>query len=492
MKPDKNSTTPLYIQIREELRQSITAGEIKRGERLPPVTSLASQKDVTPATIRRALQDLVGEGLVSSHVGRGTFVTVPENFRQPESEALRSGRRLQQSVARSLAEMMSLAQKPGVIAFTRGIGDPETIEKGILNRLTQKTLSEGEELFWDYGDPRGLLSLREAIAALYLEENMAVSPDQVLVTSGSQQAIALIAQQATENGTSIICETPCYTGVTNAFMAFGHQIETIERGKDGPDLSHLPKHVDPSESVFYLCPVLHNPMGTDISAEKQKEIALWARKNSATILADEVYRDLHFEKSPHVSFLKEPGPDRAIILGSLSKSFISGLRVGWIITSEERIRTLTQIKKAMDLGCPPLMQGIAGAFLEDEAGYSAHRNRIREHYQGLCTVTLQALKKHMPPDVTWTVPQGGFQLWVTLPEGFSSVELFLRSVEKGVAFLPGPLQDINNGFINSFRLCYGSLKSDEIKTGIRRLGEAVRKYLEQSPGKTGKTGLGDF
>jgi 2-aminoadipate transaminase len=166
--------------------------------------------------------------------------------------------------------------------------------------------------------------------------------------------------------------------------------------------------------------------------------------------------------------------------------------VGWLVTSEERARDLAQIKKLMDLGCPPLMQGIAQAFLEDDDGYRAHRARILEHYRALRDATLDALERHMPKGVSWTHPEGGFQLWVTLPQGYSSVELFLRAVEKGAAFLPGPLQDINNRFMNSFRLCYGSLGADEIAEGIKRLADATREFLSETPGDTGFAGLGDF
>ena len=518
MNIDKESSTPLYIQIRDDLRRSIVSGNLKEGERLPPVTALAAEKGVTAATIRRALQDLSDEGLISSHVGRGTFVTGPNSpiasqneaaspdrlapeasgtvSRQRTEASMRAARRLRQSVTRSLNEMLSLAQRPGVIAFTRGIGDPETIEKGILTKLAQKALANGEELFHDYGDSRGLLSLREAIAALYAEQGLAVTSDQILVTSGSQQAIALLAQQAAENGREILCETPCYTGVSNAFSAFGLQIETVPRKDDGPDLSRIPRGADYDNALFYLCPVLHNPTGTDISEESAREVSAWAKKNNAVILANEVFRDLHLAGSgarpAPVSFLKEPGPERAVILGSLSKSFISGLRVGWIVTSEERVRALAQIKKLMDLGCPPLMQGIAQAFLEDPQGYRAHREKIREYYRGLRDAALAALERFMPKGVTWTKPEGGFQMWVTLPAGYSSVELFLRSVEKGAAFLPGPLQDINNRYMNSFRLCYGSLSKDDIAEGIRRLSEATCEYLAESPGDSGFAGLGDF
>lgn len=518
---DKSSTTPLYIQIRDDLRQSIKTGSLKVGDRLPSVTALAEERDVTAATIRRALQDLSDEGIVSAHVGRGTFVTdaaepahatdraqTTDARSETRTETHRAARKLRQSVTRSLGELMSLAQKPGVIAFTRGIGSPDTIEKGILTRLASKALSGGEELFHDYGDYRGLPALRSAIAALYAEQGITVSGDQILVTSGSQQAIALLAQLAAENGRTVICETTCYAGVSNAFFACGLDIETVPRAEDGPDLTRLSPSTDSHGAFFYLCPVLHNPTGTDISESRQAEVSSWAVKNDALLIADEVFRDLHFDgagsdgdpkahtvpqdRTAPQSFLKSPGCEHAVILGSLSKSFISGLRVGWIVTSEERVRVLAQIKKSTDLGCPPLMQGIAQAFLEDPDGYRAHRERIKNHYRALRDETLASLEKYMPSGVTWTRPAGGFQLQVSLPAGTSSVDLFLRAVDKGAAFLPGPLQDINNRYLNTFRLCYGSLGAEEIREGIKRLGEAAREYLKDAPADAGFAGLGDY
>ncbi|HOU37966.1 MAG TPA: PLP-dependent aminotransferase family protein, partial [Treponemataceae bacterium] len=223
----------------------------------------------------------------------------------------------------------------------------------------------------------------------------------------------------------------------------------------------------------------------------RKAVTDWARQNHALILSDEVFHDLHFEEDgvPH-SFLDEPGPERVAVMGSLSKSFIAGLRVGWIISSEERIRTLTRIKKTMDLGCPPLIQGIAREFLDTE--YESHRHKVSALYRERRDRTLSALARHMPDGVTWTRPQGGFQLWVTLPAPYSSVALFLRGIDNGVAFLPGPLQDINNRFVSSFRLCYGSLAPEIIETGIERLAKTVKHYLSRPPSENGLTGLGDF
>ncbi len=496
---DKASTTPLYIQIREHLREAITSGTFAPGDRLPAVTTLAEERGVTAATIRRALSDLVNDNLVYTHVGRGTFVGENPNrstdtsvesppFRDAASG--RAARRLAQSVQASLNEMLALAQKPSVIAFTRGVGNLDSVEQDVLARMTTQALAHGEEGYWDYGDPKGLFSLRKAISRQYARHGMEISPEQILVTNGSQQATALIAQQTAENENLVLCETPCYTGGTNAFSAFNVPIETVTRDASGPLPDRFASRND-RDTVFYFCPILHNPMGTDCSPDRRTVIIDWAKQNHALIVSDEVFHDLHFEEDGRpLSFLRDPGPERVVVLGSLSKSFIAGLRVGWIVSSEERIRTLTRIKKTMDLGCPPLMQGIAREFLE--TGYETHRHKVSALYRERRDRTLSALARYMPDGVTWTHPQGGFQLWVTLPHPYSSVALFLRGIDNGVAFLPGPLQDINNRFVSSFRLCYGSLAPDTIETGIERLAKTVKQYISQPPSENGLIGLGDF
>ncbi len=495
MHTETRGATPLYIQIREQLRHDVLSGKIPEGQRFSSISDMAADFNVTAATVRRALQDLTAEGLVSSHVGRGTFVVqrpVSQTASPPHSETAseteRSVRRktTQHTTKDAITDLLALARKDGVISFTRGIGDPDTVEKGTLTTLVHKALASGEELFLDYGDPRGLLPLRQAIAALYTEQGLNVSTDQILVTSGSQQAISLLAQYAAERNMPVLCETPCYSGVSNALSAFVPEIRAVIRTEEGPSIQDIEKALQDStgratpqsaEALLYLCPILHNPMGTDISAANQQRIADWAASGKALIISDEIFRDLHSGSNPPQSFLHHPGPEHCAILGSLSKSFISGLRVGWIVSSEERIRALTKLKKALDLGCPPLMQGIARAFLEDADGYSAHRQRIRAHYRVLRDCTLSALHAEMPQGVSWTKPQGGFQLWLTLPPGCSSVQLFVRAVEEGVAFLPGPLQDLDGGFLNSLRLCYGSLSTLEIETGIKRLAKAIRDML---------------
>jgi DNA-binding transcriptional MocR family regulator len=145
----------------------------------------------------------------------------------------------------------------------------------------------------------------------------------------------------------------------------------------------------------------------------------------------------------------------------------------------------------MDIACPPLMQGVALSLLRT-AEYDTHLQNVREHYRSRRDTVLEALKHFMPQDMSWTVPQGGFQMWLELPPGYSSIALFLLAIERGVAFIPGPLQDINHRFMSAFRFCYGSIEPDQIVEGIELLADAVKELLKGSPGDSGLSGLGDF
>ena len=394
-------------------------------------------------------------------------------------------------ITKSLNDLMVLANRPGLIQFTSGIPDPEIIRDGLLQELTQDALQQDQRIYLGYGDPMGMLPLREEIARRCCQKGTHITPDQVLITSGSQQAIALLAQAALENKQRVICETPSYMGLMNVFGAFGHWIETVVRDAEGPLPDRLNRFSDGKPSLFYFCPKLHNPMGTDMTPERRKSAIDWAREQQALLISDEIFQDLHFEGCAPHSLLTEAGDQHTVVVSSLSKSFMCGLRVGWLISSAERVRSLVALKRAIDIACPPFMQGLALSLFRS-GEYDAHVQKAREHYRQRRDVVLKAFERFMPDRVTWTVPQGGFHLWVELPAGYSSITLFLLSIERGVAILPGPLQDINHRFINAFRLSYGSVEPDQILEGVELLADAVREVLKTSPGESGLSGLGDF
>jgi 2-aminoadipate transaminase len=504
----KNSGEALYVQIRDAIEKAIKNGELKSGEQLPPVTNLAVNIGVTHSTIRRAFEDLSSQGLIGSHVGRGTFV-LDRNKQTPKEENPASvkksapdsrtngefttaARRLRMGITKSLEALMDLAKRPGLIQFTSGIPDPALIEHGILARLTKDALKEGEGQYYIYGEsPFGLKELREELAKRFNSEGMDITPDNILITNGSQQAASILAQSALENKQRIICETPCWLGIPRAFGAIGHWVETVLRDKDGVIIEKLERFNDGPPSLLYLCPEFHHPMGTDLNPERQTQLIKWVKEHNTEILADEIFHDLRFEGALRKSIIVEAGKKNCFVMGSLSKSFMVGLRIGWLIGDEERIKSLCALKKAIDLGSPPLMQGIALSLLRS-GEYDVHLKKAREHYKARRDTVIESLEKNMPEGVTWTKPDGGFHMWVELPKGYSSIALFLHAIERGVSFFPGPMQDLDHRFINAFRLSYSGITPEQIKTGIKSLCEAVKELLKGVPSEPGLSGLGDF
>jgi len=504
---ERDSEIPLYVQIRDAIQAEIQAERLRAGDRLPTVTALAKQIGVTQATIRRAFEDLSNAGCLESHVGRGTFIRQPDAAdsstinharRAPRfsdvpqtPEAALAARRLRMGISRSLHELMALAKRPGLIRFTSGTPAPETVQDGLLQQLVGQALQAGQRQYIDYGDPAGIPELRAELAQYFQAHQFQVAPEQILITNGSQQAVALLAQAALENQQRIICETPNYRGITDVFGAFGHWVETVVRDADGPIPERLERFADGVPSLFYCVPELHNPMGTDLSPERRNMLCEWANDQNTLLVADQIFHDLRFDDDSPPDLLTAMGARQTVVIGSLSKAFMCGLRVGWLVSSAERIRSLIPLKRVIDIACPPLMQGIAVELLRS-GEYDRHLQQVRQQYRARRDAALSALQRFMPPDVTWTTPQGGFQMWVELPEGYSSISLFLLAIERGVAFIPGPLQDINHRFTHAFRFCYGDVPVEHIVEGVELLADAVRELLRGAPGDSGLSGLGDF
>ncbi len=511
---DKESDIPLYMQIRNKIEEAIVQGELSPGDKLPSVTRLAKDIGVTQATVRRALQDLSTEGLTCCHVGRGTFIQdgagtqeeghpeMPDvskhtgmNTRtaRPSAENSRdfAARRMRIGIGKALNDIMSLADKPGIIHFTRGVPDPSLLPESFLEEATMETLQKGGTELLESTDPLGIYDLRQEIAERFTRRGTAVSPEQVLITNGSMQAITLLAQANLEWRHNVICETPCFTGITDSFAAMGHCVETITRDAQGPmpTLPNRPSGHNPF--LLYLCPYAHNPMGTSLSKERYTMLVDWAKKTGSLLVADEIFWDLCFDEDPQPSLMQKLGAEQTVVVGSLSKSVMTGLRLGWLISSPQRVQQLAVLKRLMDQSCASLIQGLACTIFQS-GRFDSHTKKMRSIYQSRRNTMLKALKRYMPPGITWTEPDGGFSLLLELPRGYSSVAMFLAAIEKGVAILPGPLFDIDHRFVHCFRISSAWTNEEQIKEGIELLASAVEAFISRPPGDTGLSGIGSY
>ncbi len=511
---DKQSDIPLYMQIRTNIEDAILKGELKPGDKLPSVTCLAKDIGVTQATVRRALQDLGKSGHTSCHVGRGTFIedatrVLEEDQTETADVSSNSGmekrnkrpsighsrkfatKRLRMGIGKALSDIMSLAEKPGLIRLTKGVPDPSLLPESFLLEATMETLQNGGNELLEATAPLGRYDLRQEIADRFSKRGTRVTPDQVLITNGSMQAITLVAQANLESGHKVVCETPCFRGITEIFTAMGQWVETITRDAQGP-IPELPVGL-PGENPFllYLCPYAHNPMGTNLSKDRYTMIVEWAQKTDSLVVADEIFRELCLDENPQPSLMQALGAERTVVVSSLSKSIMTGLRLGWLISSPQRVQQLAELKRLMDHSCASLIQGLALTIFKS-GGFDAHTKTMQAIYKKRRDTLMNALNRHMPKEITWTEPDGGFSILLELPRGYSSVAMFLAAIEKGVSILPGPLFDIDHRFVHCFRISYAWANEEQIKEGIELLASAVETFISRPPGDSGLSGIGSY
>jgi 2-aminoadipate transaminase len=485
--------TPLYRRIEQAIRAAVADGRLKPGDRLPSVADIAQDLGINKLTVLKAFQRLERAGLLRSEVGRGTFVASENGAGEapspePRPEVARSIRRLREGYARGLRELLAVERKPDTINLSGGVPSPATIPDGLLERLSHEVTKKNARRLYEYGGPAGLPELRVAIAAMLERHGVHAAPDDVIVTNGSQQAVTLAAAWSREEGRSIFCETPTYTGIPGSFMLFGHAVQSVAWERGAPDLDQLRAAASGRRPLFYVCPDFHNPTGQTMNAAARRDLADWARGNDAVVVDDGIFREMRFEGEEPPSLYGMLPPGRRILVGSISKSFMTGLRAGFLVADRTLIAELLSYKRYMDLGSPSIVQAIAAAFLT--GGYPKHLERMRAYYRTRRDAALRALEEHMPDGVTWTRPQGGFQMWVTLPRGISSIQLFLQGIDRGVAILPGPATDIDGRYLNAFRLGYGHGTPEEIRTGIRQLGSIVESLIARGPEEVSASGLG--
>jgi 2-aminoadipate transaminase len=217
----------------------------------------------------------------------------------------------------------------------------------------------------------------------------------------------------------------------------------------------------------------------------------WAKRTGSLIVADEIFRDFCFEEEPQTSLMQELGAEQTVVVSSLSKSMLTGLRLGWLISSPQRVQQLGVLKRLMDQSSATLIQGLACTIFKS-GRFDAHTKKMQTIYKNRRDTMLKALDRYMPKEITWTTPDGGFSILLELPRGYSSVAMFLAAIEKGVSILPGPLFDIDHRFVHCFRISYAWADEDQIKEGIELLASAVETFISRPPGDSGLSGVGSY
>jgi len=378
-----------------------------------------------------------------------------------------------------IREILKVTADPSVISFAGGLPNPAAFPVAEIAAAAAKVLHEAGPSALQYSTTEGYLPLRQWIADRYRTRmGMDVSPNDILITTGSQQALDLVAKVAINAGDTVVMEKPGYLGAIQAFTIFRPKWRSVPLENDGPDLDALEKAVAGAK-LFYAVTSFQNPSGLSYSEEKRAKVAEILSRHKIFFLEDDPYGELRFHGQALPPVYKQR-PENSMLLGTFSKVAAPGFRLGWIVAKGGIMERLVIAKQAADLHTGSLDQMVVHQFLADN-DFEEHVARIRELYGKQCRAMQAAIAKHFPKNVQVTEPEGGMFLWVTLPENLSATELLKRSVESKVAFVPGAAFFVDGTGENTLRLNYSNADAATIDEGIKRLAACMEACLAESP-----------
>ena len=390
----------------------------------------------------------------------------------------------------AIRELLKITQDPKIISFAGGLPAPDVFPVERFREACCKVLDTQARLALQYGATEGYEPLREMIARHTSRYGVKAMPEHVMITSGSQQALDLIGKLLINSGDRVLVEAPTYLGALQAFNVYGAEYVCVPNDDDGLRTDLLEEPLRSGPKFMYVLPNFQNPGGTTLSEGRRHELVLLAERYGIPIIEDDPYGQLRYEGehlTPLVVLDRENlRRDRGYSLGNViylstfSKTLSPGLRLGWIVAPPEVITKLVQLKQGADLHTSTFGQMVAYEVARD--GFlDEHIKLIRRVYGERRDVMLHALEEYCPPEVTWTHPLGGLFLWVTLPVGMDSHQLFEAALKENVAFVPGDSFYAGNGYasegLRHLRLNFSNAQPEQIREGIRRLAIAMKNQL---------------
>ncbi|WP_455597332.1 aminotransferase-like domain-containing protein [Cloacibacillus porcorum] len=373
-----------------------------------------------------------------------------------------------------IRDILKVTQDPSVISFAGGLPNPISFPEEALKESACRIIdNEGGKVF-QYSTTEGHLPLRQFVADKYNKNfGLNITPENVLITTGSQQALDLIAKTLLNKGDRVIIEEPGYLGAIQAFCMFEPEFLPVTLEDDGLDLKKLEEALKKERVKFaYVVPNFQNPTGLTYSKERREAVCALFDRYDTVLVEDDPYGELRFkgEKLPYIGAGRLP---HSVLLGTFSKTVTPGMRLGFIITQDKELMNhLVTAKQSSDLHTNIFSQYMIADYLAHNE-YQKHVDKIIALYKGQAEAMLAAMKEYFPAHVKYTEPEGGMFIWVTLPEGQSALDLFHKAMEKKVAFVPGDPFYAGKTNVNTFRLNYTNSTPETIREGIKRLAEVL-------------------
>lgn len=471
---NRHGQRPLYLQVVEQIQERIRSGALPVGSRLPPIRQLADVLGLTRLTVHNAYAELQADGWIESFVGRGSYVA-----ERPGAKAQMRPSSVLKPVRRdgSMHDMIQLAHEPSIISFAQAAAAPETFPVREFGRVMQHVLAEDGANLFNYGITQGETLLRDQLARFLLDRSVQVAPEQIIVVAGAQQGLDVTLRAIVQPGDTVLVEQPTYLGMIERMQMQGLKLVAVPIDEQGirPDALetaitlHKPR-------LLYTIPTFHNPTGVCMSAQRQEVVLDIVQRHELAVLEDDIYGLLSYDGTAPLPLKARDTSGLVIYLTSFSKVLMPGLRLGLLAAASPLLEQLIGIKRLTDLHSPQIIQHTVAEYLA-RGNFAAHLRATRALYRERRDAMAAALARSFPADATWTIPGGGLCVWVALPPGIRSHELYEEAIERGVAFAPGQFFFPDQPAQHYLRLSFAAHTPDRIELGIALLGDLLHEQL---------------
>jgi len=483
---DRAKAVPLARQIEAHLERLIRERLLAPGVKLPATRELAQTLDVNRATVAEAYEELCAAGWTRAHVGQGTFVAERAVEAPPPTAAPARASIDWEGVLSRSARIIAADEErrrtrahagggAAVISFAGGMPDSALFPTDAFRRVLNAVIREDGESLLQYYPAGGYPPLRRYLSGYLLRFGLETRPEEILIVNGSQQGFDLIARTLIDPGDTVAIEQPTYPRAMQVFRSFGAQLAAVPWDGAGLRADAVERVLErQSPKLLYCQPSSHNPTGLTMNPESARRLLQVAARHHLPIVEDGFDGSLQYGPRP-VAPLKARDRDGLVIyIGTFSKILFPGLRLGWLVAPPALTERLQAAKQLADLHTSALIQAAVHRFCERRL-LDRHVARAATEYGRRRSLLLNALRRRMPPEVTWTEPQGGFSLLLTLPVAMEAAALLPRAVERGVAFTPGDVFfGDGGGGGRTLRLSFSAVAGGRIDEGVRRLAETIK------------------
>ncbi|GAB4375708.1 MAG: PLP-dependent aminotransferase family protein [Calditrichia bacterium] len=484
-KINRKSETPIYRQIIQQIIELIEKDSLENGTILPSTRELARKQGINRTTIYRAYQELAALGYVESRPGSYTRVRKrPRLFHQTQqsSRSIIDWSEQCNPPSEELYRFFLSYSPEGEKEMPEGLINLSSLDpdsrlfpvKDFRRCLNQVLVNQGAKVL-RYGEYGGYRPLREDIAQRLQIHGISISPDEILITNGAQQAIELILKLFAQSGKSVAIESPTYANVLPLIRHHQLQVVEIPMGEEGMDLDMLKSRLEAQRPLFlYTIPNFHNPTGVTTSQAHRETVLEICERYRVPVVEDGFEEEMKYFGKVVLPIKSMDKNQIVLYLGTFSKVLFPGIRIGWIAAERECIRRLLAIKRFVDLSGSSSIQAALSSFLR-QGYYDLHLKRIHRIFRKRMQVALSSLKAYLPENFSWTSPDGGYTIWVKSEQPFPEEGTFKQTLIKhGVLVSPGQYYYHSSPPRNYFRIAIAGLNEKEISQGIRRLGDALR------------------